>query len=90
MNKIQNIIIDLLKKELNLPKSFVVTNDLNLINDLGMDDLDLPIVLTSLETYFKITISDEDVKDMVTIGDLINICMEKIHEKKNKQLPEEE
>ena len=51
------------------------------IDDLGADSLDLVDLVITLEDEFNIEISDEDVKKIVTIGDLVKAIEERIKNK---------
>lgn len=48
-----------------------VTKDTNLTTDLGADSLDLVEILMSLEEEFDISIPDEAIPEIRTIGDLV-------------------
>ncbi len=56
-----------------------MTLDTKIADDLGADSLDLVDLLMSIEDEFGITIPDEDVENIQTIGDLV----EYIDNKKN-------
>ena len=47
-----------------------VTADAKIVEDLGADSLDVVEVLSQLEDEFGITIPDEDVENLVTVGDV--------------------
>ena len=47
-----------------------VTADAKIVDDLGADSLDVVELLSRLEDEFGITIPDEDVENLVTVGDV--------------------
>ena len=60
---------EMLAEELNLPVSKVAA-DAKIVEDLGADSLDVVELLSRLEDEFGITIPDEDVENLVTVGDV--------------------
>ncbi len=46
--------------------------------DLGADSLDLVELIMSLEEEFDLSIPDEDVEDIVTVGDAVDYISERI------------
>ena len=60
---------EMLAEELNLPVS-KVTADAKIVEDLGADSLDVVELLSRLEDEFGITIPDEDVENLITVGDV--------------------
>lgn len=61
---------ELLANQLNVEDS-KVTLDANIATDLGADSLDVFEILMGLEEEFNITIPDEKVNDIKTVGDLV-------------------
>ena len=59
----------MLAEALNLPLE-KVTADAKIVDDLGADSLDVVELLSSLEDEYGITIPDEDVENLVTVGDV--------------------
>ena len=60
----------------NLAKQFeidpeTITMDTNLIDDLGADSLDVVELIMSLEESFGITISDDEVAKLSTVGSIV-------------------
>ena len=47
-----------------------VSADAKIVEDLGADSLDVVELLSRLEDEFSITIPDEDVENLVTVGDV--------------------
>ncbi len=50
-----------------------ITLDANIVEDLGADSLDIIEIATSLEEKYGITIEKEEMKNIVKVGDLINL-----------------
>ena len=64
-------VIEILSKQLRIDAS-KITEKTNIASDLGADSLDLVEVLMSLEEEFNISIPDEAIPSIVTVGDLVN------------------
>lgn len=60
---------------------FIYEGELNeqtkVIDDLGADSFDIPVMVNALEDEFGVTISDEELFEIITIGDLIKIIQDK-------------
>ena len=50
-----------------------VSDDMRLIEDIGADSLQLMAIVTSAESSFKVTISDEALLDIQRVGDAVDI-----------------
>ncbi|CAM3384617.1 acyl carrier protein [Pseudostreptobacillus hongkongensis] len=50
-----------------------ITLDANIVEDLGADSLDIIEIATALEEKYGITIEKEEMKNIVKVGDLINL-----------------
>ncbi|MEG0671798.1 acyl carrier protein [Clostridium sp.] len=61
----------ILVKELSLDAE-KVTMEASLIDDLGVDSLDIFEVVMSLEEEFEIEIPNEDIEDIKTVGHIVN------------------
>ena len=59
----------MLAEALNLPLE-KVTMDSKIVDDLGADSLDAVELISRLEDEFGITIPDEDVENLITVGDV--------------------
>ncbi len=55
-----------------------VSSGVEFAADLGADSLDLVELIMSLEEEFDLTIPDEDVEDIVTVGDAVDYISERI------------
>lgn len=70
-------IIDMLEKQLGIDKS-KITEDSDIIKDIGADSLDIVEFLMDAENEWGITIEEEDVKDLHTIGDVVKYIESRI------------
>lgn len=52
-------------------KELETTQDAELVNDLGMDSLDVVELAMAFEEEFGVEIPDEDVEGWKTVGDVI-------------------
>ncbi len=57
--------------------STAVSPDAHFMRDLGMDSLDIVDLLMRLETGFGLSISDDQMSDIHTVGDAIRFLSEK-------------
>ncbi len=73
-------ITELLSEQLNIDKS-AITRDSKIIEDLHTDSLDMVEMLIALEDKYDITVPDEDVKNLDTIGKLVDYVEEKVKNK---------
>ena len=48
-----------------------ITQDTHLVDDLGADSLDIVELIMSIEDSFGISISDEDVAQLYTVGRIV-------------------
>lgn len=62
-------IIEVLSKQLRIDPA-EITDESNILDDLGADSLDLVEILMTLESEMGITISDEDALTLKTVGDV--------------------
>ena len=68
---------DLLEKHLCIDKS-KITEDSDIIKDIGADSLDIVEFLMDAENEWGITIEEEDVKNLHTIGDVVKYIESRI------------
>ncbi len=69
--KIREIICDQLELEED-----VVTMDAVLLEDLGADSIDLADLVMTFEDEFDLEISDEDLENIKTVGDIVKFIEE--------------
>ena len=70
-------ITDMLEKQLGIDKS-KITEDSDIIKDIGADSLDIVEFLMDAENEWGITIEEEDVKNLHTIGDVVKYIESRI------------
>lgn len=68
---------DMLEKQLGIDKS-KITEDSDIIKDIGADSLDIVEFLMDAENEWGITIAEEDVKNLHTIGDIVKYIESRI------------
>lgn len=68
---------DMLEKQLGIDKS-KITEDSDIIKDIGADSLDIVEFLMDAENEWGIIIEEEDVKDLHTIGDVVKYIESRI------------
>lgn len=68
---------DMLEKQLGVDKS-KITEDSDIIKDIGADSLDIVEFLMDAENEWGITIEEEDVKNLHTIGDVVKYIESRI------------
>lgn len=67
---------ELISKQLNRPVE-EITEDKEVVKDLGADSLDVVEMLMGLEEEFNITVPEEDAVNIKTVGDIVNLIDEK-------------
>ena len=68
---------DMLEKQLGIDKS-KITEDSDIIKDIGADSLDIVEFLMDAENEWGITIEEQDVKNHHTIGDVVKYIESRI------------
>lgn len=68
---------DMLEKQLGIDKS-KITEDSDIIKDIDADSLDIVEFLMDAENEWGITIEEEDVKNLHTIGDVVKYIESRI------------
>ena len=63
---------EMLAESLNLPLE-KITLDAKIVDDLGADSLDAVELISRLEDEYNVTVEDDDIENMVTVGDLVNM-----------------
>lgn len=72
VDKVKQLIAQQLNKSID-----EVTEDKEVVQDLGADSLDVVEMLMSLEEEFKITVPEEDAVNIKTVGDIIKLIEDK-------------
>jgi len=71
----------LLVEQLGVDESRV-TREANIVEDLDADSLSVMQVIMELEDEFGLTVEDEEVNTLRTVGDIVDYCEKKVAEKK--------
>jgi len=64
-------VIELICEKLGKNKNEVTLSS-KLVEDLGADSLDVVELIMAFEDEFNVSLPDEDVQNMKTIGDIVN------------------
>lgn len=75
-NSMNQTLLEILKETVTEDESKLVP-EAKLVDDLGCDSLSAVEITMELENRLDITIDDEEVEQIVTIGDIINIVESK-------------
>lgn len=67
---------ELIAKQLNKPLDSI-TDDKEIVKDLGADSLDVVEMLMNLEEEYNISVSEEEAANLRTVGDIIKVIDEK-------------
>lgn len=67
---------ELIAKQLNKPVE-EISEEKEIVKDLGADSLDIVEMLMGLEEEYGITVSDEDSVNIKTVGDIVKLIDEK-------------
>jgi acyl carrier protein len=70
-DKVKELIAEQLNKSID-----EITDDKEVVKDLGADSLDVVEMLMSLEEEFSITVPEEDAVNIKTVGDIIKVIEE--------------
>ena len=64
-------VIELISSTLEVDKKSI-SKDTDLLNDLDVESLDLVDLVTAFEDKYSVEIADKDIKDLHTVGDIVN------------------
>ena len=68
IDKVKQLIADQLGKDVS-----EITDDKDLVKDLGADSLDAVELIMAIEEEFGVTISDEDGSNVKTVKDVVSL-----------------
>lgn len=63
---------ELLASQLNISAD-EITEEKEIVKDLGADSLDIVEMLMTLEEEYSVTIPDEETVDIKTVGDIVRV-----------------
>ncbi len=67
---------ELIAKQLNKPVDSI-TDEKEIVKDLGADSLDVVEMLMSLEEEFNVTVPEEEAVNIKTVGDIVKLIDKK-------------
>ncbi|MBQ7499560.1 MAG: acyl carrier protein [Clostridia bacterium] len=67
---------ELLVNEMQVDEK-LITPDAELVNDLGINSLELADLILNFEDTFDIQIDDDDIRRFITVGDVVDYLSEK-------------
>lgn len=70
-------VIALLAEQLGFDAELINENT-DILEDLGADSLDLVELMMSVEEEFSLTVEDEEIKELKTVGDVIRFIEDRI------------
>ncbi len=70
---------EILVNDLHIEESSI-TPDAELINDLGINSLELADLICLCEDSFEIEIDDDDLREFITVGDVAKYLEQKVSE----------
>lgn len=70
--KVKEVLVEAINVEENM-----ITLEANLKDDLGIDSLAAVELSLELETEFDVTIADEELAKLVTVGDIVTLLESK-------------
>jgi acyl carrier protein len=79
VSDIRNKVIDIIAERLSSKDKDSITDESNVIADLGADSLDIAEIMMDLEDVFGIKL-EEDNDSLKTIGDIVSFIEEKVAE----------
>ncbi len=74
---IEERIIEIMRN-LFVVESYMIINEASLIDDLGVDSLDIYEMIMTLEREFHIRIPDGDAEKLVTVGSVVKYVERKL------------
>lgn len=58
-------------------KTETVSEESDVINDLGADSIDIVQLLMAMENEFGVTVSEDDADNLKTVGDIVSLINSK-------------
>lgn len=57
-----------------------ITEDMNFVDDLGIDSLDLAQIILSAESEFEVDLDDDVMENVATVGDALDMLRKHFEE----------
>lgn len=67
--KIKEKVIEAIRE--NIQWKGAITEEMDLIRDLGIDSFDMLMIINTLEEEFSIVVEEEQLENLKTVGDVI-------------------
>lgn len=67
----------ILMEQLNVSEE-KITMEANIVEDLEADSLSVMQIIMEMEEEFGLTVEDDDVNNLRTVGDIVKYCEEKV------------
>lgn len=77
-SEMKNLVTATLARHLNVLEQRI-TEDSNLYDDLGADSLDTVELVLEFEEMFHVEIPDDDVEQIATVGNIIDLLLGKVN-----------
>lgn len=74
LNKVKEVLVQTTNIDPN-----VIFASSSLKDDLGIDSLDSVEIILELESQFNVKISDNEIEELKTVGDIVNILNNKLN-----------
>lgn len=62
----------LIEEQMDINTNEEITMDTSFVEDLEADSLDVVELIMAIEAEFNISVNDEDVENIKTVGDVVN------------------
>ncbi len=62
----------ILEEQMDISSDMEITMDTSFVEDLEADSLDVVELIMAIESEFNISVEDEDVENIKTVGDVVN------------------
>ncbi|MDO4563578.1 MAG: acyl carrier protein [Clostridia bacterium] len=69
-NTVKDIIVDCMGARLKIDEADI-SPDTDFVTDLCADSVDIANIISSIEEEYEIEIDNEDVEDIITVGDVV-------------------
>jgi acyl carrier protein len=70
-------VCDLIRSVVKLDESATITPESSLVEDLGVDSLDLVSVFLEVQDTYGVAIDEDDLAGLVTVGDLVGYVFDR-------------
>jgi len=77
-NEIFQKLVEVLKDYDNTFENKTITEETNIVDDLGFDSLMIHEVMFEIEDTFNIFVTDNDILEITTVGDLVEMIYKNI------------